>query len=268
MYSDSADIHYQQAGGKDSLLYYFGIRYFSVSHHWPNLLLRYNGTSLTTIWSDTTLAAAVADVAVDNNGNVYFFTGAIGSDSSSTLNIMSPNGTFLANIPITFDYLGAYGCFFDNNTLYVAFSSANPFYPNKMIPITISGITATIGTPIAVPATVIGTSSSGAIHLYSTDLASCSNAEIIFTTTTGIAENNFENDFAIYPNPVKDMLTVSLSNDNSAFMQIYDVMGREIISKKINTPTTSIDFSKGVKGIYFAKIIYNNNYYSKKIIKY
>jgi hypothetical protein len=136
-----------------------------------------------------------------------------------------------------------------------------------MIPITIAGNTATIGTPIPIPTPVIGTTSSGQILLSFVDLASCGDAEIHFTNTSGIGENNFENDFTIYPNPVNDIFTILLSNTNNAFLNIYDVLGREIISKKINNATTNIDFSKEAKGIYFAEIIANDRCFSKKIIK-
>jgi len=69
----------------------------------------------------------------------------------------------------------------------------------------------------------------------------------------------------IYPNPVNDILTVSLNNANPSKIVLFDTLGRQI--KKVNN-SDKISFSGLNSGVYFIKIYdENNNVATKKIIK-
>jgi hypothetical protein len=66
--------------------------------------------------------------------------------------------------------------------------------------------------------------------------------------------------FNIYPNPVSNI--VNISGDNTIeFLQIFDVSGKQLISKK---DSNSVDVSKLSKGTYFMKL---NNKETLKFIK-
>jgi hypothetical protein len=74
-----------------------------------------------------------------------------------------------------------------------------------------------------------------------------------------LAVNEFENDdFVFYPNPVSDVVTVSLKNENAsiASITVYDVLGKLIFAQQLSTSITSetIDLSSVSKGLYLLEV--------------
>ena len=72
-----------------------------------------------------------------------------------------------------------------------------------------------------------------------------------------------KNNVLIYPNPVKDVLNLSL-NDVSR-VEIYDLLGKIILSDVY--PDSIIDVSSFKQGVYIVKIFTNNDCYTEKFIK-
>ena len=86
--------------------------------------------------------------------------------------------------------------------------------------------------------------------------------------TNSLSTTNFLNsEFGIYPNPVKDLLAISLkNNDEIISYQIFDVMAKEVVSKaKMENKT--IQVSELTNGIYFIKIKTINGEMVSKFIK-
>ena len=87
-----------------------------------------------------------------------------------------------------------------------------------------------------------------------------------FVTQLGL--NEFENgDFAFYPNPVSDMVTISLKNNGSiSNIVVYDVLGKMIISQKPtgSVATQTMDLSAISKGIYLLEVTTDSN---MKVVK-
>ena len=83
-----------------------------------------------------------------------------------------------------------------------------------------------------------------------------------------LAVTEFENgDFIFYPNPVSDIVTVSLKNKGAiATIVVYDMLGKMIISQKPTSSVTSqtIDLSSISKGIYLLEVTIDSNL---KVIK-
>ena len=71
------------------------------------------------------------------------------------------------------------------------------------------------------------------------------------TFTVSITENN-EVAFMMYPNPVKDYLTIESAN--AAVVKIYSVSGQMLSEQNINEGTTTIDLSNLNAGIYFINV--------------
>jgi uncharacterized repeat protein (TIGR01451 family) len=74
-----------------------------------------------------------------------------------------------------------------------------------------------------------------------------------------LAVNEFENgDFVFYPNPVYDVVTVSLKNEGNsiASIAVYDVLGKLIFAQQPSTSITSetIDLSSVSKGMYLLEV--------------
>jgi hypothetical protein len=83
---------------------------------------------------------------------------------------------------------------------------------------------------------------------------------------SGIKESKKKNESLIYPNPVKDKLTIDLLNNLNSLVTIDDMQGRVCFSKKfINT--TEIDISGLDKGLYILRIRNELGSYTEKIIK-
>jgi hypothetical protein len=77
------------------------------------------------------------------------------------------------------------------------------------------------------------------------------------------------NDFKIYPNPVKENIFLSFSNNlnNSINIIIIDVFGKEILKiKKETHESIKINIASLSRGIYFLKATINSSEFIKKII--
>lgn len=59
-------------------------------------------------------------------------------------------------------------------------------------------------------------------------------------------------DFFVYPNPVKDKMTIRFSNTNSKTIEIYDILGNKIFTQEIYSGE-SINLSKLTKGTYIIR---------------
>lgn len=86
--------------------------------------------------------------------------------------------------------------------------------------------------------------------------------------TTGIEEQNESAAIKIYPNPVKDELTVSsnLFGEKTEII-ITDVLGKEIYRNQITGSNFKFQVSNFQPGIYFIEINNGKNVYRKKFLK-
>lgn len=78
----------------------------------------------------------------------------------------------------------------------------------------------------------------------------------------GVAAHNKGN-FHLYPNPTKDVLNITLNEIQT--VEIYDLSGKMMFSEE--HPDSRIDVSSLPQGVYFVKIITDNDYYTEKFIK-
>lgn len=77
------------------------------------------------------------------------------------------------------------------------------------------------------------------------------------------------NQMNIYPNPANDELYVELNKEINGLIEIYDIMGKKMISKKINNEIIhKIDINSLPNGIHFVKVIDEGKVYSiGKLVK-
>lgn len=80
-----------------------------------------------------------------------------------------------------------------------------------------------------------------------------------------INDANFENTFAVFPNPVSDQLFISSENIQIEKISIYSISGREILL--LETNEKSIDVSNLSEGIYFLEVTSLEGKNIKKFIK-
>jgi hypothetical protein len=84
-------------------------------------------------------------------------------------------------------------------------------------------------------------------------------------TTLGVADFELKNVLA-YPNPVKDILNISLEQDVTA-VSLYNALGQEIQKKFYGSKEITIDLSSVVAGTYFVKVTSENAIKTLKVVK-
>jgi len=92
-----------------------------------------------------------------------------------------------------------------------------------------------------------------------------------FVISGVLSDQKFElNNISIYPNTSNGIFNITLADKIPSLIEIYDLTGKIIESKKdiiISNDETTIDLSAVAQGIYFVKIIANNQQVVKRIIK-
>jgi len=107
------------------------------------------------------------------------------------------------------------------------------------------------------------------IWAYGTSMTLEYHSERGFTNITrnAVANINSKNNimFAMYPNPVQAELNIVLpSNIKNAKAELFNVLGKKILSKKLNTTFNKLDVSNLESGVYLIKIIDDDNTFGTK----
>ena len=66
-------------------------------------------------------------------------------------------------------------------------------------------------------------------------------------------DSNTNSEFSIYPNPVNDILNLSYTQEMNV-VKVYNIIGQELLSKKVNSSSTQIDISNFANGTYFIQV--------------
>ena len=86
-------------------------------------------------------------------------------------------------------------------------------------------------------------------------------------STVGLNEEYHSDQLIIYPNPNTGIFNIEIADkDGNSLMEVYDVMGKKLVSSVVLTHKTEIDISKNPKGIYLIKVVNGNTVVTKKII--
>jgi hypothetical protein len=72
--------------------------------------------------------------------------------------------------------------------------------------------------------------------------------------------------FSYYPNPVKNMLTLSHTLDISN-VAVFNIVGQQVLAKSLNTNETRIDMSALPRGAYLVRVTVENQVKTIKVIK-
>ncbi len=84
---------------------------------------------------------------------------------------------------------------------------------------------------------------------------------------TGIHEVMVNQPLIVFPNPVKDQLTVQ-TNDLVGELLLYDLKGKKIVQQNIfHDLQTTINVESLSSGIYFLQFISGNKMFVAKILK-
>ncbi|WP_084708755.1 T9SS type A sorting domain-containing protein [Siansivirga zeaxanthinifaciens] len=91
---------------------------------------------------------------------------------------------------------------------------------------------------------------------------------LYFHKNTTLAIKNFEiAGLNVYPNPAQDSWTVKTQNIKMSSIEVFDILGKNVISLKPETTEATINASQLKSGLYFAKINTANGSNSLKLVK-
>jgi hypothetical protein len=76
----------------------------------------------------------------------------------------------------------------------------------------------------------------------------------VATLSDGIDQTLNLDDISIYPNPAKDILTISSKNKSIKTIALFDILGNQVTVLNPNSLSATIDVSDFASGIYIARI--------------
>lgn len=251
--SDSLPEFILNPGGSGNFLYYVFYNQLTTSKS----ILRYNGSGFKNIYSYLPgVIPTIADLAVDNQGNVWTFTGLNDNKlHTDSLLEISPFGKVINRYAFSFNSVHAYGCFTQNNTIYIGLGSDNPDNPSSLVPVTIENGIVKAGKAIPF------------VGDYS-DLAACNAGNPL-----AINELDEQKGFTIFPNPVKDHINIITPKNytEKANISIYSICGQKLIEQVFDSLKdlcgASINLSSLQQGVYILTITTKTQQSSLKIIK-
>ncbi|MBI9067077.1 MAG: T9SS type A sorting domain-containing protein [Salinivirgaceae bacterium] len=91
---------------------------------------------------------------------------------------------------------------------------------------------------------------------------------IIITENPNSITLNEKASFSVFPNPTNDIVTINLNGitNNITELTVYDVSGKKLNVLNISKANNSIDLNEYPKGVYFLKIVANNEILTQKIL--
>ena len=94
-----------------------------------------------------------------------------------------------------------------------------------------------------------------------------STSSLPITIETFLSNNDFDlNSFVYYPNPVESILNFSY-NKKLINVEVYNIDGKQIFTKKLDSRVSEVDMSKFATGIYFLKVYSETGFRIIKILK-
>ncbi|NVK52301.1 MAG: T9SS type A sorting domain-containing protein [Flavobacteriaceae bacterium] len=122
------------------------------------------------------------------------------------------------------------------------------------------------------PATAVGNVKFYAASVAANNNGGTSGDQVVTASTgdfsvLGISKENLL-DFAMYPNPSKDFLTVQLpSGSAKATVRVFDLSGRELKTATISSNTDKVNVANLSTGVYLLKVDSEGKIGSKQFIK-
>ena len=89
---------------------------------------------------------------------------------------------------------------------------------------------------------------------------------VVYTSTLSVGGVEVDLTFNLYPNPVVDLVILD-ARESIQDVQIYDLMGRVVLSRSINSSKSQIDLSNLQNGVYILEAKINDQTAATKFIK-
>ncbi|WP_179317399.1 T9SS type A sorting domain-containing protein [Winogradskyella undariae] len=90
----------------------------------------------------------------------------------------------------------------------------------------------------------------------------------VYRAPTVLSTDEFElGNVSVYPNPTNSVWNVKTNNQNISLVQVFDILGKQVLSLNPNSAEVVINASELNEGIYLAKIISANGIKTIKLVK-
>lgn len=107
----------------------------------------------------------------------------------------------------------------------------------------------------------------GTTYYVVSSIGTCSSAPLGVTVNVTLDTNSFDTaNFKYYPNPVTDILNLSYS-EMLTNVEVFNMIGQQVVSKKLNSNTGQIDMSQLPSGTYVIKVSSDDTSKVFKVIK-
>jgi hypothetical protein len=84
----------------------------------------------------------------------------------------------------------------------------------------------------------------------------------------GIDEhNNDPGAMKIYPNPVKNMVTIEIPRSGESTLSVFNISGQELLKQQTASGKVQLDLSGFAKGVYTIRLLNNDEVEVRKIVK-
>ncbi len=92
--------------------------------------------------------------------------------------------------------------------------------------------------------------------------------KVVSNSLTNDIDESFSIDnLNVFPNPIKDVVTISAKNITINSITLYDLLGKEILTLQPNSRVATVDASGLASGIYIAEILTSSGKGSLKLVK-
>lgn len=107
------------------------------------------------------------------------------------------------------------------------------------------------------------------VYDYSNGVCDASASVTINVGYVGVDDINVSSLIDLYPNPISDVLNISLGDVNVSEVQIYDVMGKIIRSTGVESDHVTVDVYDFSPGMYFVRFVMQDGHLSEpfKVVK-
>ena len=110
--------------------------------------------------------------------------------------------------------------------------------------------------------------SQGAISTYTFHHVDANHTIVAHLMTVGVEEISVNEEVNVWPNPVENVCHIQLTDVYNAEIQLFDIQGKLIFRKHVETSEVEIDFEGRPSGMYMLRIVTNCNVITtKKVIK-
>ncbi|MFM1932419.1 MAG: hypothetical protein RL226_1722 [Bacteroidota bacterium] len=98
------------------------------------------------------------------------------------------------------------------------------------------------------------------------DLANCDNGdEVIYEDVIGVEEILEVYGFAAFPNPAKDVITISLKEKGAANVRLFDMAGKLVLNQTIQTTGAQLQVNAFEPGVYLIQVEQNGGVQAQRL---